>query len=60
MADVKNVDVWNKRIDTFRKFAYSVDAEFTIRRFADGKEVVVVEQYFKPKENRDGTGSKET
>lgn len=58
MADVVDANIWNQKVAHFKDFAILMDAQFNTRRLPDGKEYVVVEQWFNPKrEVRDGSKS---
>ena len=56
MSDVVDAKLWNGRVTTFKDFAHSVGAEFEFKILENGKECVVVKQFYKPKgDRRDGT-----
>lgn len=47
MPDVKDAKLWNERITLFKDFAHSVGAEFEFKILENGKECVVVKQFYK-------------
>lgn len=48
MADVRDEQVWKDRVDSFKRFAQSVNAEYEYRILENNKECVVVKQFYKP------------
>ena len=55
MADVRDAKLWNERVQRFKEFADSVDAEFDWKRFGNGKECCTITQYYRPiREDKNG------
>lgn len=49
MADVVDEQLWKSRVDSFKRFAQSINAEYEYRILENGKECCVVKQFYKPK-----------
>jgi hypothetical protein len=54
VMDVVDVREWNQQVSEFKNLADKTGAAFDLKRFPDGKERVVIEQWFKQKETRNG------
>jgi len=54
MPDVVDVEMWNRQVAEFKELADKNGAAFDLRRYPDGKERVVIEQWFKRKEQGNG------
>ena len=39
---------WRENVDKFKKFSRDVAGEFELRTFENGKEVVLVRQFYRP------------
>lgn len=49
MADVRELGLWNERVQRFKEFARLVDAEFNFKILENGKECVELRQYYRPR-----------
>lgn len=52
MPDVTVVAEWNRQVAELKDLAEKLGASFDLKMYPDGKEVVKVEQWYNPKENK--------
>jgi hypothetical protein len=54
MPDVRDKELWELRINLFRQFAREHGAELQLTRLPNGKETVVVRQWYVPRKEHYG------